>query len=81
MQDDEVLREVGIERTAQKMLFSMAYDDGHTDNDWIAIMARHVGLAANDGGADDHVRFRRQMVRVAALAVAAIEAVDRRYRP
>jgi len=48
----------------------------------MAIVVRHLGLAGNDGdamipsGADLH-RYRKQMVRVAALAVAAVESIDR----
>ena len=53
------------------------HDDGHRVNDWVALITRHAGLAVEDGGDDDRSRFRRQMIRVAALAVAAIEAHDR----
>lgn len=89
---ESVLAEVSAERGRQDELWGgPAHDDAHGANDWIAILARHVGLAAFDGGphgvcrADgvpvahhEPERFRRQMVRVAAVALAAVEAHDRR---
>lgn len=52
-------------------------DDKHTEDRWVAILTRQLGLAANDGGASDRERFLRQMVRVAATAAAAFEAASR----
>lgn len=54
-------------------------DDRLSEADWIAIACRQLGLAANDRAEDSPERFRRQMVRLAALAVAAVEANDRRH--
>ena len=53
-------------------------DDRHSLNDWIAIAARHLGLATNDKAVETPSRFRRQMIRLAALAVAAVESFDRK---
>jgi hypothetical protein len=57
------------------------HDDRHLANDWVAIIVRHLGLAADDAAATDPERFRRQLVRVAAVAVAALESFDRTRRP
>ena len=50
-------------------------DDKNTVNDWVASITRHAGWAVVR---EDLAVFRRQMVRVAALAWAAIEWCDRR---
>jgi hypothetical protein len=74
-----IIGEVEMERAYQAAQWSLAHDETHTPNDWIALLTRHAGLAANDGaGKDDEERFRKQMVRCAALAVAAVGALDRR---
>jgi hypothetical protein len=50
---------------------------------WIQVICLQVKLAAplTLPGSDGQIRFRGQMVRVAALAVAAIEAVDKSRKP
>lgn len=45
---------------------------------WVALLTRHAGLAVDDGGGVPPERFRRQMVRCAALALAALESLERR---
>jgi hypothetical protein len=52
-----------------------SHDAGHDPHVWIAKIVKHVGRAVSN----DPVVFRRSMVVVAALAVAAIEWVDERY--
>lgn len=49
------------------------HDDEHSINDFIAYIAKHAGKAV-DGTVSDQ---RRQMIRVAALAVAVVEKLDR----
>ena len=72
--------EIETERQAQDALWGgPAFDDLHTPWEWIALLTRHAGLAVNDGATEaDVTRFRKQMVRTAALAVAAIESMDRK---
>lgn len=87
----KILAEVSAERARQDDLWGgAAHDDQHSLADWLVILVRHVGLSAWDGspedachkteatGKYDPVRFRRELVRVAAVAVAALEAFDRR---
>jgi hypothetical protein len=72
--------EVDIERCHQQALYSPAYDDDHQQAEWIALLTRHLGLAVDEGCQGERCeRFRRQMVKVAALAMAALEAHDRKY--
>ncbi|MCC6419517.1 MAG: hypothetical protein IT429_14890 [Gemmataceae bacterium] len=78
---ESVLAEVREERQQQDARWGgPEHDDRHSPWDWVAITVRHLGLAAEDGGQGvDPVRYRRQMIRVAALAVAAVEALDRTH--
>jgi hypothetical protein len=70
-----IWEEVLKERSRQSTKYGgNAHDDGHSVNDWVAYIAYHAGLASYKAD------FRKQMVRVAALAVAAIECFDRRAK-
>lgn len=51
-------------------------DDKNGDADWVRFIQRHL-LKAVDKPFNIE-KFRKQMIRVAALAVAALEAIDRR---
>lgn len=62
------------ERSIQEAIYHKEVDDKHTTNDWIAILVRHLGLACNDMAKTDEARYRRQLIRVAATAIAALEA-------
>jgi hypothetical protein len=78
MSRERIFAEVNEERRAQETRWSAALDDANSPMGWIALIARHAGLAIDDGAImNDPERFRRQMIRVAALAVAAIESRDR----
>lgn len=75
-----IAAEIEYERVCQMAEgWSAAHDDRLTECEWIALLVRHTGVAVNDGAEEAPERFRRQMVRVAALAVAAIEAYDRQH--
>ena len=75
---DGISREISLERLAQDHLWGgPAQDDRHTEAEWVALLARHLGLAVDDGSGVSAERFRKQLVRVAALAVAAVESWDR----
>lgn len=76
---ESVFDEIDFERMAQDAQWGgAAHDDGHTATEWVALLTRHLGLAVDDGTGAADERLRKQLVRVAALAVAAIEAQDRR---
>jgi hypothetical protein len=50
-------------------------DDSHSEESWSAIITHELGQACFHE--DNSAKFRQQMVKVAAVAVAAIEAIDR----
>lgn len=53
-----------------------AHDDEHSPMIWAGLVTRHA-MRACDGDVMTIARFRKQMVRAASLAVAAIESCDR----
>lgn len=72
-----ILREIEIERHygQDRKWGGAKHDDEHTDRDWVFYITKHLGKAVTwpfNAGV-----FRKQMIRVAALAVAAIQALDR----
>ena len=73
---NDIFKEIEAERVAQDERWGgPEHDDKHGSYDWIAFITRNVGLAVTRPW--DAREFRRRMVRVAALAVAAVEWVDR----
>lgn len=80
---DLVLWEVAAERERQDEKWGgPAHDDDHDYMDWRDLVEKHVARPFNnpDLWPRDEGYFRRQMIRVAALAVAAVEWVDRRQK-
>lgn len=66
--------DVMFEREAQEFEFGDVADDLLTPPEWIARLAKHLGRAVS---ADPAV-YRHELVVVGALALAGIEAFDRR---
>ncbi len=76
-----VYDEIREERAAQDAKWGgPEHDDRHTIWGWAHFLRRHV-VRATDAvdlrGSAKRIVFRRQMIRAAALAVAAVEALDR----
>lgn len=65
--------EVLGERDAQRLEFGVDVDDALLPAEWIARLAKHLGRAVST----DPEVYRRQLVIVGALALAALEAYDR----
>jgi hypothetical protein len=59
--------------------WSYEFDDANTPNDWAAFINIYLGRAVQTSnvGATAEAEFRKNMLKVATLAVAAVEAVDR----
>lgn len=75
-----VYAEIQGERAYQEGKWGTANDDLNTPFNWAAYIAQDatrnlIGAPAN---ATDLAKFRTDMVKVAALAVAAVETLDRK---
>ena len=79
---DRVLEEIGDERRRQKSLAhggdTDQFDRTNSENDWVAYICAYAGRASRKVARNERERqdFRSNMIKVAALAVAAIEAFD-----
>lgn len=69
-----LLGDIAAERQYQVQKWGNDFDDDNTINDWSAYITKYNGNAAF---ADDKDDQRKQMVKVATLAIAALEAFDR----
>ena len=58
-----------------------SYDKNNSKNDWIAYINAYTGRAADRvfKNAEQNEGFRENIVKVAALAVAALESYDKGY--
>lgn len=75
----DIVEDIRKERTAQDREHGgPEHDDALSQWQWVALLTRHVGLAVCDGAPlANSGRFKRQMVCVAALAIAAIQSMER----
>lgn len=72
----DIFYEINNERIAQDAEWGgIKHDDTHNSWDWIAYLTKHLGKAVMWPFNRD--KFRYQMIRVAALAVAAVEWIER----
>jgi hypothetical protein len=77
-----LFQEVLDERGNQDRQYGPEHDDQHSREEWLNLLVRHLGLATDDGsGRAAEVRYRQQLLRVAALALAALESYDRQHPP
>jgi hypothetical protein len=73
---ESIYAEIDQERAAQDAEWGGAeHDDSHGAVDWAAFIRKHLSKAFQLPL--ERATFRRQMVRIAALAVAAVEWHDR----
>lgn len=74
---NKVLRDIETERQAQDAKWGGPdHDDEHDTEDWCMYIRKFVKRAEYD--ADElGSRGRQHLIRIAALAVAAIESIDR----
>lgn len=71
----DILSEILKERAYQDAKWGgSSHDDTETEENW----QKYITEYANAQGSSSDYDFRKRMVKVAALAVAAIEAYDRR---
>lgn len=74
----KVLEEVAKERAYQDSKWGEPFDDKNSPYNWMGYIS-HYGGRNLCGNPDDVLqkRFRIDMIKVAALAVAAVESIDR----
>ena len=77
-----VVQEVAMERQRQFMKFghTAAKDDENTMRDWVAFITYYMGPIVNWRPNAVPSAARTAFIKIAALAVAAVEAIDRRDR-
>lgn len=75
MSRGEIFGQIESERAYQDGKWGHAFDDKNTINDWSVYIGRYVSRANADKLAPDGQRTA--LIKVAALAVAAIETFDR----
>ncbi|MFA5023344.1 MAG: hypothetical protein WC523_00105 [Patescibacteria group bacterium] len=79
MKQSSIYNEIREERKNQDNKWGGANnDDYHTEETWVVFLVKHLGKAMIFANKWDLIIFRKQMIRVAALAVAAIEWCDRK---
>lgn len=72
---ETIYEEVYDERIKQDAKWGVRHDDQYDNsNDWVGLIVKHAGRAVFQ----KRPTFRKQMIHVAALAIAAIEWCDRR---
>ena len=82
---DEIVEEILAERRRQKSLGlggdTARFDRTSSKNDWIAYIQAYTGRAADKVERNERERcdFRENLIKAAALVVAAIEAHDADY--
>jgi hypothetical protein len=70
-----IIDEILAERAYQDQKWGTAFDDKNTINDWGTYIGIYLAKATNMGA--DAAEQRKQLVKVATLAVAAIQTFDR----
>lgn len=79
-----VLAQVREERRRQdKQWGGPSHDDAHVPSDWVSYVGEHLDRAKKSivqRVLADPDRYRQNMIEVAALAVAAVESLDRKRK-
>jgi hypothetical protein len=73
----DLYSEINAERAYQDSKWGTDFDDENTANDWASYIVRYTARACEFNNTPD--QFRTAMLKVASLAIAAIETVDRNH--
>ena len=76
---DRILQEIRRERDRQDVKYGWPdHDDGHYPGDWCLILSKYLGSAAAETiDAEPDAAFRDNMIKIAAVAIAATQSLDR----
>ena len=69
-----VLNEVAVERAKQDAKWGI---QNHSPQKWLVILGEEVGESCRGCFESDLAQYRRELIQVAAVAVAAVESLDR----
>ncbi len=75
-----IFDEIEVERKRQDGMWGNEFDDKNTPNDWVTFITRYVSKAAEWNKVlpeDTNHPYRTEMLKAAAICVAALEAYDR----
>lgn len=76
---DKIANQILEERRRQDAKWGGAdHDDHHTTADFVQLIEDYAGWARTMAGMNSDGKARNRLIQVAALAVAAIESIDRR---
>jgi hypothetical protein len=77
---EQVLERVAKERQRQrqKKSYSIKHDNRHRMTDWCAVVSHELGEASHYALHRDAGAFEAAMLKIAATAVASVEAMGRR---
>lgn len=75
---ENVLREIGAERRRQDAKWGGSkHDDLHSTAEFVQLIEDYAGWARTMAGMNRPDKARARLVQVAAIAVAAVESIDR----
>ena len=76
---DRILQEIRRERDRQDAKYGGPdHDDSHYPGDWCLILSKYLGRAAAETiDAEPDAAFRGNMIKNAAVAIAATQSLDR----
>lgn len=73
----DILTEIAAERVRQDMKWGgPEHDDTHTHTDWLNLIDKRLAPPASHR--TPAVEYRRAMIEIAALAIAAVASFDRK---
>lgn len=75
----EIFEAISAERDYQDGVWGTKFDDKNTPNDWATFLTQYAGKVA-PLQMETEV-YRKNLVKVAAIAVAALEALERTGAP
>jgi hypothetical protein len=75
--NQKTIDDINQEREAQDKEWGPGNDDSHLGWHWNAILTTRLGQFARSLWHGDEQVYRKRLVQIAAVAVAAIEAYDR----
>ena len=76
MDRNEIFTAISAERNYQDSLWGTTFDDQNSPNDWASYILRYTSRGCDFNLTSQD--FKSAMIKVAALAVAAIESVERK---